>query len=587
MRGVSVATILFAVALGGLVPLAWLLGGLVEEALPAGWGTPPANAAWLRCLPESVIGTEYWNACVNKASRYGMMKSLALSSGAFIIAAILFIAGLTLAYTANSQIKRIIRGPRLYAGRAAVTKIAKHLKQKRQKPFIKLPGGIPISKEMFFRHWLMVGAVGSGKTVFIRNFIGANRHARNLILDVKGDFVSEQYWMTREGRKEEARLINPFDRRSLEWWLGSDIVDAETAREFAYKFVSKNDKDDFWSKATANLMVALLLSLRKEKGTKWSWADLAERISASKEIKLAWAKRYYPAAVEVLESGGTEAAASVLMSFATDFAAITDIARFWHKGNKAEKISLRTWLKGKDRRKMLILGWDASRDIACKSWCGAFIDLAGMQIASSTYQARRQVNFILDEFAQLPEMKGIVQILDTGRSKKVCVFIGTQSFSQLKAIYKERAESFRALIGNHLFAQLPAGRDGEIASRFVGYQYVRERNRSFTEGQNSNSASTSWVERKVPILTPDEFGSRLGPAKGGVKVLYLPLGFDVYILDVPYPKTKRIRKAFVPAVPEDALHRADASASAQIPKKQSKPKMSASDRLKDVLKQVG
>lgn len=542
-----------------LIPGTWWLSHQIPDYWPSRWALPPLSNGWLRCLPESLLKTDYWRNCVNSSQRYGFLEGLLFSGKLTIILGVTLIVSIGFLADFFRKDRVITRGRKLYAGKEAEKKLKKALKKFKGPRGISLKNGLALPASFETRHWLLSGAVGAGKTVFIRNLQAqaVKSFHRCLLLDIKGDFTQDQYWVDRNGKKYAATILNPFDKRSAQWWLGNDILDLETAREFSRMFLSESSKDPFWSKATAHIMVAVMLSLIVQKGRDWSWADLAERVSAPTEDIRRWAELYYPPAVKILESEGNEAATSVLINFATDFAAICDISRYWHAKNEAPKVSLRAWLSGRDRRKSLIIGWDASRATASKSWAGAFIDLAGMYIASPQFQNNGRINFILDEFAQLPKMNGIVQSLDVGRSKGISVLIGIQSFNQLLDIYGQRAESFRSLIGNHVFAQLSAGKDAEDASRFLGNQTVREKQISVSDNNSSRTVSESWNEKEVLLMTPDEFSSKLGPDSKGVRIIYTALGLDAYLLHFPYPKTHKFRRAFEAAIPVEVNHLED------------------------------
>lgn len=189
-----------------------------------------------------------------------------------------------------------------------------------------------------------------------------------------------------------------------------------------------------------------------------------------------------------------------------------------------------------------------------------------MFISSPSYQNTGRINFILDEFAQLPKLSGVTQALDIGRSKGVSVLIGVQSLKQLRDIYGERSESFRSLIGNHIFAQMSPGIDAEDASRFLGNQIIRQKQFSTSKQSDSGiSTSVQWIEKERPLMTTDEFSTFLGPDKKGVWGVYTGLGLDCYILHFPFRQITPFRKSFIPAQPQDHKEETDVSKQANKP----------------------
>jgi hypothetical protein len=59
---------------------------------------------------------------------------------------------------------------------------------------------------------------------------------------------------------------------------------------------------------------------------------------------------------------------------------------------------------------------------------------------------------------------------------------------------------------------------------------------------------TESIQREVRrVVTASELASRLGPTKGGVRILFVGLGEDVYELELPYISLPRLREPIMPA----------------------------------------
>ncbi|SDE27152.1 type IV secretion system DNA-binding domain-containing protein [Kordiimonas lacus] len=541
-----------------------LLGLLTITAMPLVWLSnslfgrqnvfPPLRRDWLECIIHLPFQTEYANACREVALQNGWSSAVWFSSVAFYISlALLFLASLLL-WNSSQQSEYQVRGRRLFKGRKAWRQLKHRFKKISGSSSIRL-FGVNIPTRVHLRHWLLFGAVGSGKTVFIWSYLNAlkvsGKTARSLVLDVKGDFIEALKLPNLDGTLTAPALLNPCDKRSLEWWIGADLTGVPEAREFTKKFLSKSQSEAFWAKATGNVMLAVIRSLQIECGRNWSWAELSDRINAPPDQLLNWANQYYSPAVKILESKDNETATSVLINFATDFAAISDLAAYWDGLTSTDKFSINKWLSFQDRHPNIILGWDASAAEMCAAWAGALVDLIGLKVSSPKFATSPGINLILDEFAQLPKMDGILQAIDVGRSKGVSVLLGAQSFSQLRGIYGPRAESFKSIMGNIVFAQLAPGQDAKDASEFLGDRVIRERQVSTSKSKGGGSSNISWVEKTSPLVMPHEFGSKIGPNKSGISVIYSPIGMDAYLLDVPYPTLEPFRAPFLAKEPSD------------------------------------
>ena len=542
------ASVISAIAIA-LIPAVWW----IEDSLMLSDIFPTARKDWAACLPHYIWATDYAVACKNTAYNNGWLEGLRLSSLAFYFLMISTVTFLALAIDEPGPSQRIIRGRKLYIGKVAKKKLHKALKRIKGSRSIKL-FGTAIPDKLHRRHWLLQGSVGGGKTVFIWSYLHAlvvqakasDQSARNVVLDVKGDFVEYLQLPDITGKIAPPAILNPFDKRSLEWWIGEDVTTLADAKEFTKKFLSKSASSDFWPKATSNIVIAVIRSLQVERGTNWSWYDLSKQLASPVEKLAEWAAKYYWPASKVFAKVDNETSTSILINVATDFAAISDIASYWHRDKQRPKFSLSRWLDWKDRYPNLIVGWDASADTTCVAWTSAFIDIIGKRIASPRFKSCPGINLILDEFnapASVGGMNGILAAIDIGRSKGVSVLLGLQSITQLRSVFGHRANGLASIMGNMVFCQMAPGQDSQEASKFLGEQTIRERQTTHSK----SGSTTSWSEKQSPLVSPDEFSSKLGPDDDGITLLYAPIGADAYQLHVPYPKLRKIRPVFVPA----------------------------------------
>ncbi|MEM5867919.1 MAG: type IV secretion system DNA-binding domain-containing protein, partial [Candidatus Aenigmatarchaeota archaeon] len=111
---------------------------------------------------------------------------------------------------------------------------------------------------------LVIGAMGSGKSVFIKNLLAQGKYKRALIFDVKGEYLEQFY------RADKDILYNVYDERSLLWDMISDVRENEALAQVIAEAIAEQLSEtnrDFWITAATRLFKnALLYSARKNLG---------------------------------------------------------------------------------------------------------------------------------------------------------------------------------------------------------------------------------------------------------------------------------------------------------------------------------
>ena len=102
---------------------------------------------------------------------------------------------------------------------------------------------------------LVIGRMGSGKSVFLKNIYSQQKWNRAIINDVKGEYVEAFYDAERD------IIYNPFDKRTLLWDMFSDIKrNPALASVIAEAIVLSISKEkDFWLSSASKLLETALL----------------------------------------------------------------------------------------------------------------------------------------------------------------------------------------------------------------------------------------------------------------------------------------------------------------------------------------
>lgn len=126
--------------------------------------------------------------------------------------------------------------------------------------------------------------------------------------------------------------------------------------------------------------------------------------------------------------------------------------------------------------------------------------------------------------------------------------IGAQDTAQIRAVYgQDQAKSWFGMTGTKIITRINASEAAEDISRLIGEQEVERRTKSSTRAGGKTSVTESAQREMRRVITASELGSRLGPTKDGVRVLFVGLGEDVYELELPYLKLPKLREAIMPA----------------------------------------
>jgi type IV secretory pathway TraG/TraD family ATPase VirD4 len=95
--------------------------------------------------------------------------------------------------------------------------------------------------------------------------------------------------------------------------------------------------------------------------------------------------------------------------------------------------------------------------------------------------------------------------------------------------------------------RINASEAAEDVSRLIGDQEVERRMHSATRSGGRVSV-TETLQREIRrVVTASELGSRLGPTKRCVRVLFIGLGDAIYELDLPYITLPKFREPIIPA----------------------------------------
>ncbi len=346
----------------------------------------------------------------------------------------------------------------------------------------------------------------------------------------------------------EPLLVAPHDRRSLVWDVAADCSIKQDARELAARFIPPSS-DPMWSQAAQEIFVACIVHLQATRGRDWGWAELEKVVTADVDQLAAYARDHNPNALRLLNQPDSKTTLSILTTFQTHMRIVSVLAEAW-PDPRSPRFSIRAWLHNPTPYRPLILQHDPGYPELSRIWIGSMLGLLASAVGSPTLaeSRERRVWLFLDEFPQLPPIKQFPTFLELGRSKGVAVVIGAQDTAQIRAVYgQDQAKSWFGMTGTKIITRINASEAAEDISRLIGEQEVERRTQSATRTGGKTSVTESTQRDVRRVVTASELASRLGPTKGGVRVLFIGFGEAVYELELPYISLPRSREPIMPA----------------------------------------
>lgn len=120
---------------------------------------------------------------------------------------------------------------------------------------------------------------------------------------------------------------------------------------------------------------------------------------------------------------------------------------------------------------------------------------------------KRPLFYILDEFANMPKIEGLRNIITVARSRWIYLNMAIQSYSQLDDVYgKEVAEIVRGNCRSTLFYGTPDLKTREEFSKELGNHTIEVDSKTKSEGsgKEKGSSSTSTSLQQVPLVHPSQ-----------------------------------------------------------------------------------
>ena len=436
-------------------------------------------------------------------------------------------------------------------------------------------GGIPVTNmdgkfyySDSFDHTLIIGSTGSGKTIceimpliFNLGYAGESM----VINDVKGElYAHTSDFLKKKGYK--IRVINLRDALASDGWnplhlaykyfkennidLAGDIIE-----NFA-KSLTKNlsSKDMYWEKSANSVLSALCYAIiedapKEEQAHLFSIYNLlvehgAKTIDRFNSLDLYFQQKPFGNLAKMSYATGSFAKGETRATLFSVLATVIKIFSDTGIANLTSRTDFELDDIGKEKTAVYLIIPDEKE--SRHELASLFIDQCYQALVNSAQTLPSgkmpiRVNFILDEFANMPPITSISNKITVSRSRNIRFYLVVQDFDQLKEKYKDSAGTIKSNATTWIYLLTSDNESAkEISTRLGKYTISSDRvsTSSRLEQLDYNiSNDKSLMGRE--LLMPDELmrfkfgeaiymGSRMHPVKAHiVPIAKYPIKYKV------------------------------------------------------------
>ncbi|RDV00141.1 DUF87 domain-containing protein [Trinickia dinghuensis] len=510
-------------------------GGLAEHA--GYWAKLAAHQlAPSICAGSSARYVRWWDG-LETATRVGIELRLGLSA----IAALAPFGLFAKPYLKARDQFLFVRGAKRHEGKEATRRLrALSRRVAARQPEPNLAPKVPWPSSLWARHTLMVGGVGSGKSTalrpLVRDIVKANEQL--FLFDPKGEFTAAF---------KRPVVIAPWDGRSHAWDIARDLRNVADMRRFASSTI-KDSKDPMWANAARQLLVGLLVHLRRTRGTAWGWRELSDLVSLPQPAMLSIMSACHREAIRAVEEASVTTK-GVLINLSAFCSPIHDLAEAWGDTPPKRRVSVVAWARGAEPRQLILQGHAGYGELT-RCYVEGMTEVFATLINSVEFDDNlsRKIWFVADEFPQAGKLP-VRSLFEVGRSRGVRCVVVCQDFAQLVGVYDENfVQALLSMCGTMIVGQVMPGETAERLCKVFGSREVERPNVSETQSAQPGSSTLSYSREEIALYNPSELASRLGlTADGrGVRMIVF-VGGETHEIVWPICALPIVRPSHVPA----------------------------------------
>ena len=381
---------------------------------------------------------------------------------------------------------------------------------------------IPYPKDAYYKHTLLTGASGSGKTQAMNELIECIRKNgdRAIIYDRTGGYI-------RKFHTEQDILLNPFDKRNAGWSIFNEGKHRTDFDLIASILIEESKGDPFWYRTPRMLFSETCQSLLKE-----NKPDTGELLNILLKSPLAEFHKYLlkfdtysSSAVDPKSKGTAQSLRSVLSSYLNCLQFTLDQGDF----------SIRKWIQNPDQNNFLFLSSSASKHSTLKPLLTLWLDIAINGMSDLDQEQDRKIWFIIDELPSLQYLPSLDDGIAETRQFGGCFVISTQSMARLRSVYgQDKTESISSNCSNRLIFSTPNAQTAEWCAKDLGSKEILANKESISFGANEirDGVSASETKELESLVIP----SQIMGLKDLEFYVKMSKGFDIAKSKLKYKK---------------------------------------------------
>jgi type IV secretory pathway TraG/TraD family ATPase VirD4 len=256
----------------------------------------------------------------------------------------------------------------------------------------------------FTKTFLVLGSMGSGKTEFFHSILNQHKFNRNIIHDIKGDFVQKWY------NPKTDFIFNPYDERGINWDLWQELKESPALVEsfIGNLMESQTEEKDFFTASAKKVIIDFFMKINYQCSDKTSaekWVYLNKEIEAYKEDS---------------ESNKTKSSIYQTMDLVIELFSYMA----WHSEQGKQSFTINKFLKGHGT---LFLLNNSSVATKLTPLFTGFLSLFTEILLSQSDTKENLTLILLDEYLSMSfEKQTRLKLLTQIRSKGGCLMLGMQ-----------------------------------------------------------------------------------------------------------------------------------------------------------------
>jgi len=336
----------------------------------------------------------------------------------------------------------------------------------------------------------ILGRPGSGKTTIFNDIIQTliSRNEKAIIYDEKSSFIQKFY------DPDKDLILNIADSRTLKWTLSNEITDQADLFSMGKSLIPDPpaNQESHWNDTSRAIFMAVMREAIKDRRA--TNKSVFKTLSKSAEVLFELLKSVEaPEAVHLANSKNASDVTSTLMRYVRwlDFAGDGDFKIIDYLNNPSQRF--------------IFIANTKKIEVIQRPLLTLFIDFFSKIYLSLPDSRDRRIYMLLDEFGTLDKMDAISDMLVTGRSKGLRVFLGTQAVGQVDSLYGENTRNtiLNCCSNIVLLAQNDPA-TAELCSKIIGSPEIWES--SHSQGMAGDESEQKQKQLKNLVI-PSEFQS--------------------------------------------------------------------------------